>query len=354
MNLFKFYLLGLSLLSVMFVSCGDDEMITTTDPGPMIDEQTYDNGVLIINEGAFTGGTGTLDFYDRVKDTLLRNVYSTVNDGKVIGNVLQSAIVIGDNAFLIVNNASKIEVVDALTMEYKNTISGVFGPRYMSDLGNGNAVVSEWGLNGVSGQLKLIDLSTLTITDSVSVSGPEQMIIANDKIYVANSGGFGESNVVSVHRFDLEQQLEITVGKRTIDMVQDANNDIWVLSGGSYVDGDGASLCQIKNDISQNCITLGGFPSDLNIDANGVNLYYVENGEIRNINVNNPTISEVVELPNVTGAIYGLGYDGNQGALYIGTTPDFSSESTTHVVYENGDATISFTTGVLTNGFVAR
>lgn len=351
MKSFKFYLLGLTLLSVIFTSCGDDDM---TDSDPMTEEQSYDNGVLIVNEGPFMGGSGSLDFYDRAKDSVIRNVYNTVNDGQVIGSILQSISVIGDNAYLVVNNSAKIEVVDAKTMKYKNTITGVYGPRYISDLGNGNAVVSEWGTDGLTGQLKKINLSTMTVTDSVSVSGPEQMVVSEGKIYVANSGGFGESNVVSVHNFDLVQQIEIPVGKRTIDMVQDVNSDIWVLSGGSYIDDDGASLCQIKNDISQNCMTLGGFPSDLIIDANGANLYYVENGEIRIVNVNSPTISGVVVVPNVTGTIYGLGYDGNQGALYIGVTPDFSSESTTHVVYENGDATISFTTGVLTNGFVAR
>ena len=354
MKLFKCYLLGLSLLSVMFLSCGDDEMITTINPDPMTEEQTYDNGVLIVNEGPFSGGSASLDFHDIGKDTLLRNVYSTVNDGQVIGSILQSVTVIGDNAYLVVNNSAKIEVVDAITMDYKNTITGVFGPRYIVALNNNEAVVSEWGLDGLSGQLKKINLSTMTVTDSVSVSGPEQMVISDDKIFVANSGGFGESNVVSVHGFDLVLEIEIPVGKRTIDMVQDINNDIWVLSGGSYTDGDGASLCQIKNNISENCMTLVGFPSDLIIDANGANLYYVENGEIKTVNVNSPTISGVVLVPNITGTIYGLGYDGNHGALYIGTTPDFSSESTTHVVFENGDANISFTTGVLTNGYVSR
>jgi len=122
----------------------------------------------------------------------------------------------------------------------------------MVDLGNGNAAVSEWGLDGISGQIKLVDLSTMTVQDSIPLSGPEQMVVANGKLYVANSGGFGESNKVSVHGLDLAQQIAIPVGKRTIDMVQDANGDLWVLSGGSYVTNDGASLCRIKNDIKQN------------------------------------------------------------------------------------------------------
>ena len=347
MKSFKFYLLGLSLLSVMFASCGDDDI-------PVVEMQTYNNGVLIVNEGPFSGGSATLDFYDTDKDTLLRNVYSSVNDGQVIGSILQSVTIIGDNAYLVVNNSAKIEVVDATTLEYKNTITGVYGPRYIASIGNNQAVVSEWGADGFSGQLKLVSLSTFTVLDSVSLSGPEQIVVSDDKIYVANSGGFGESDKVTIHGFDLIQQSEITVGKRTIDMVQDSNEDIWVLSGGSFTDNNGANICRLVEDMPEYCRTLVGFPSDLIIDADGNNIYYVVNGLISKIDINNVDAITVVGSANITGTVYGLGYDGNQDALYVGTTPDFSSESTTYVLYENGNAAKSFTTGILTNGFVAR
>ncbi len=345
MKSFKFYLLCLSLLSVMFSSCGDDETSIS-------DGQSFDNGVLIVNEGPFSGGSATLDYYDNAQDSLIRDVYSTVNDGQVIGSILQSVTVIGNDAYLVVNNSAKIEVVDATTMAYKNTITGVFGPRYIADLGNGSAVISEWGSDGVTGQLKLIDLTTMMVTDSVSVSGPEQMIVSGAKIYVANSGGFGESNKVTVHDLDLAQQSEIIVGKRAIDMVEDANGDIWVLSGGSFGTNDGASICRIVGDATDFCKELSGFPSDLISDASGNNLYYVENGGVMKLELGNEG-EDITLATNVTGTIYGLGYDGSQNTLYVATTPDFSSESTTYVISSDG-STKEFTTGVLTNSFVAR
>jgi len=346
MKVINFYLLAFLCVGSIFTSCGDDD--------PTVSVQTYDNGILIVNEGPFNGGSASLDFYDRAKDSLLRNVYSQENDGQVIGSILQSATVIDDNTYLIVNNSAKIEVIDASSMKYKNTIHGVFSPRYMADLGNGTAVVSEWGTDGVSGQLKLVDLTSMMVTDSVSVSGPEQMVVIDNKIYVANSGGFGESNVVSVHGLDLQQQMVIPVGKRTINLVKDTNGDIWVLSGGSFMDDDGANLCQIKNDIVENCINLNVFPSNLIIDASGENVYYVESGFVNKVNVNNPTVSEFLNLEFITGSIYGLGYDNIERALYIATTPDFSSESTTYVIGENGQEIRTLTTGILTNGFVVR
>lgn len=345
MKVFNFSWLTFVLMVSMFISCGDEDAPSSV--------QTYGNGVLIINEGPFTGGSATLDFYDREKDLLIRDVYQSVNEDQVIGSILQSVAIIGDNAFLMVNNSAKIEVVDANSMEYKNTISGVYAPRYMADLGNGMAVVSEWGLDGVSGQLKLVDLDNMIVVDSISASGPEQMVVANDKLYVANSGGFNESDFVSVYGFDLHLQSEISVGKRTIDMVKDSNDDIWVLSGGSFVSNDGANICLIKNETVESCIDLEVFPSDLMIDTNKENVYYVESGFVNKININNPSVSEFLNV-DISGTIYGLGYDGIEDALYIGTTPDFSSESTTYVFDTDGQEIRRFTTGVLTNGFVAR
>lgn len=346
MKVINFYLLAFVVFGSVFTSCGDDEVLSTM--------QAYESGVLIINEGPFTGGSATLDFYDRSNDLLVRGVFASENEDQVIGSILQSVTIIDDNAFLIVNNSAKIEVVDANSLKYKNTITGVYAPRYMEDLGNGTAVVSEWGANGFSGQLKLVDLSTMTVTDSVAVSGPEQMVVANGNIYVANSGGFGESDKVTVHTLSLEQELELTVGKRVIDMVEDINGDIWVLSGGSYVDEDGASLCQIKNNVVDNCMDLAIYPSDLITDSEGENVYFVESGVVNKIDVDIPTNKEVLNVESLSGTIYGLGYDGTEDALYIGTTPDFSSESTTFVVNENGDLIRSLNTGVLTNGFIAR
>jgi len=54
MKLFNFYFLGLALMSVMFTSCGDDD--------PVVLDRTFDDGVLIINEGPFSGGSASLDF----------------------------------------------------------------------------------------------------------------------------------------------------------------------------------------------------------------------------------------------------------------------------------------------------
>ena len=346
MKLFNFSFLTFALFGLLLASCGDDD--STERVGE------YENGILIFNEGPFAGGSATVDYYDRSSDTLSRDVYSSVNDGQVIGSILQSATVIGDNAYLVVNNSAKIEVVDAGSMEYRNTITGVFGPRYMVDLGNGNAAVSEWGSDGLSGQVKLINLSSMTVVDSIAASGPEQMVVANGKLYVANSGGFSESNVVTVHNLDLSPETSITVGNRTIDMVQDANGDIWVLSGGSFVTNDGASLCKISNDSAETCIPLPGFPSDLIIDADGENIYLVVNGNVNTVNISNTNVFTTVGEGILSGTVYGLGYDGKEDHLYVGTTPDFSSQSTTYVLSENGELVRTLTTGVLTNGFLAR
>ena len=175
-------------------------------------DQFFDNGVFILNEGPFMGGSATLDYFDRSGDSIIRNVYSTANDGLVIGSILQSMNVINDKAYLVVNNSQKIEMADASTMKLEETISGVFQPRYLIESG-GDLIVSEWGTDGFTGQLKKIDSNTNMITDSLLVNGPEQMVSQNSQLYVANSGGFGIDSIVTIHdAITLQGTKEIEVG----------------------------------------------------------------------------------------------------------------------------------------------
>ena len=116
MKSFKFIFLGVVLFSFVFTSCGEDDLMTE---GPEVTDQTYDNGVFILNEGPFMGGAASLDYFDRSGDSIIRNIYSKVNDGHVIGSILQSMNVINDKAYFVANNSQKIEVtsLQLLTLE---------------------------------------------------------------------------------------------------------------------------------------------------------------------------------------------------------------------------------------------
>ena len=90
-------------------------------------------GILISNEGNFQWGNASVSFYDEEKDTLLQDVFQSVNQ-RPLGDVLQSIYLDDKYAYLVVNNSGKIEVVEKHSFDLQHTISGFMSPRYFADL----------------------------------------------------------------------------------------------------------------------------------------------------------------------------------------------------------------------------
>ena len=68
-----------------------------------------DNRVFVTNEGPFQDGTGTLSIIYRDSLTVENNVFEKVND-RPIGNIVQSIEVFEEKAYIVVNNANKVEI----------------------------------------------------------------------------------------------------------------------------------------------------------------------------------------------------------------------------------------------------
>src|SRR5687767_14423871 len=161
-----------------FLSTGCDNVNPPTDQ--------YTNGIFVVNEGAFGSSNAELSFI-KSDNSVLNNIYAAGNSGLQLGDVLQSMHISNGKAYLVVNNSNKVEVVNVSDLENTATISNLSLPRYMITY-NGKGYISEWvGFSG-DGNVKVVDLSTNLIIDSVVVGmQPEQMLLVGDKVLVANS-----------------------------------------------------------------------------------------------------------------------------------------------------------------------
>ncbi len=221
-----FYLFALALF---FTACTKPNN-KTDDP---IDYGKYGLGVLISNEGTFGSGNGSISVYDSSKDSVTNEIFQAENS-RNLGDVVQSVNRIGDQVFIQVNNSNKIEVVDGKSFAEVGAIQNLTQVRYT--VGDENtAYASAWGTWGADGKVYIIDVNTLSVTDSVATGlGPESMVLLNDKLFVANSGGWGYDNSVSViSTSGLVRLLNIEVGANPKSMVLDKNDNLWVLCSGS-------------------------------------------------------------------------------------------------------------------------
>jgi hypothetical protein len=125
---------------------------------------------------------------------VLNDIFKTIN-GRTLGTFVQSMNIINDKAFIVVNGSAKVEVVNKTSFASLKTISGFRGPRFILPVSSDKAYISDWFANNI----KVVDLNSLTITDSIPTGeGQNTMAMINNKVYVANIGGYGIDSTVTV------------------------------------------------------------------------------------------------------------------------------------------------------------
>jgi hypothetical protein len=212
-------------VSLFFSSCNDD------DPAP-VPAGKYDNGVFINNEGIFGQGNGSVSFYDNEKDSVYNEIFKNENGGLPLGDVVQSMARAESKGLILiaVNASNKVEVVRQADFQYVETVE-VSQPRYIAVDGD-NAYVSSW-----MGKVYVIDLNNLQIKDSINAgTGPEGLLVANGKLFIANSGGWAIDSTITVVNLSDYSTTTVDLNAYCPSMIEaDADGNIWVLAKGNTV-----------------------------------------------------------------------------------------------------------------------
>ncbi len=305
----------LFVLSVLFLSsCSDDD--STSEP-----KGDYENGILISGEGSSTG-TGSISFVSNDFVTTENLIYKKVNNAE-LGTFLQSMAFDGDDAYIIVDNANTLTIVDRYTFEEKGTITtDLSTPRYMTVVGD-KGYVTNWGSTAdeTDDFIAIVDLSSSTVESTISVgNGPERIIANNGKLYVSHKGAFTNNDIISVIDIATENIQEVTVKDKPDELFFNSSGDLVVLSEG-----------RILYDASFNVIgnTLGSIstinPSTLNVSSeldfvdgehpsfmvfDGNTIYYGLNNEIYKLDDNATTLPTTsiltVEIADPSYSFYGM------------------------------------------------
>ena len=313
----------------------------------------YEYGFFITNEGPFQNGSGTISFVSEDYETVDHQVFNQVNDSD-LGSIVQSMGFNDDNAYIVINNSHKIEVVNRYTFESIATITeGLDNPRYF--VANGSTgYVTNWGdpFNNDDDFVAVINLATNTVTSSIPVAfGPEKLVFANNDLYVAHQGGYGQNNILSVIDVTANMvETTILVGDVPNSMVV-SNNDIWVLCGGnpSFTGNETAGQL-VKVETNNNTIVQGfdflttNHPSSLT--NNGSDLIYNLDGEVFSKEENSTSLPTTSIL---SGFFYSM--TAIDGKLYATDAGDFASNGTLKIFDLSSTLEIkSIETGIIPGG----
>src|ERR1700729_2647812 len=177
-NLKQSILLTAAALSFILASCHKDKkVIPATTPGT--------DGLYVLNQGIFNDNNSSLSFYSYASKQVTADVFSSVN-GRGLGDTGNDIEIYGSKMYVVVNVSSTVEVVDAKTAKSIRQIKLFNGAtaREPRDIVfyKSNAYVTSY-----DGTVAVIDTTTLGVKNYITVGrNPEQLVVANGKIYVAN------------------------------------------------------------------------------------------------------------------------------------------------------------------------
>jgi len=316
----------------------------------------FNNGIFIVNEGPFQSGTGTITFYNPDSNLVKQDIFESVN-GRPLGNIAQSMSLFNGKAYIVVNNAGTVEVVNAATFKSEATITNLVNPSQFLAVDATKAYVSDW-----IGHVAVVDLELNTITKTIPTgTGPDAMIKSGNYVYVANSGGLGIDSTVSVIDFTTDKVVRtIKVGDAPTGLAADGNGRIWVIckgngfSGWSQPGDTPGRLIRIDPvtlavDFIYQFSSTGDHPEKLVINKQKSILYFLFNNGIYRFNI---AVSNAAPEKLVSRYFYGLDYENKTGYLYASDPKNYVNAGIVlRLNADNGAVVDSIQAGVIPRGF---
>lgn len=326
----------------LFSACGESDDCCVLPP-----EDGYSKGIFVVNEGPF-GGTGTISWYNPDTGETQDSLFEKANNGAVLGQFVQSLTFYNGKGYIVVNGANRVVVVDAKTFQYLDTIGGLAQPRYFLQIDNNTAYVSQWGADGLTGSVAKVGLNTNSVLKTIPTGrGPEKMVRVGEKVYVANSGGYGVDSTLTEITIanDQSQILPLPYGKNPATLVWDsrpASNKVFYLNKGYFLDTAPEGRLNYLGNPGFGA-PAPAYADDLSLDP--------ETGEMYFIGAN--TVFRAAQLgadfstaPVLLRSVYGLGFDPEQDLLYCTDAKDFVSPGEVFIHKTDGNPVGSFRAGV--------
>ncbi|MDR1681513.1 MAG: YncE family protein [Prevotellaceae bacterium] len=225
-------------------SCRKEEEIIPPTNTPVTEGETGPvAGFFLLNEGNMGSNKATLDYFDYETGIYSKNIYPSRNPNVVreLGDVGNDIQIYGSKLYAVINVSHLVEVMDVATARHVATIS-IPNCRYIT-FDKGYAYVSSYAgpvaidPNARLGYVAKVDTATFRVLDTCVVGyQPEEMIIKDNKLYVANSGGYRKPNydntVSVINLTTFREEKKIVVGINLHRMTLDAYGAIWVSSRG--------------------------------------------------------------------------------------------------------------------------
>lgn len=246
----------LTALLLMLGACRHDDVIFIPETVPTgTPVLSTVQGFYLLNQGNMGSNKCTLDYYDALTASYMRNIYAAANPSvpKELGDVGNDLKIYGSRLYAVVNTSNKVEVMNAADarrithIDIPNCRRIAFhnGYAYVTSYAGPVEIRPDYSQLGF---VEKIDTATLQVVDRCIVGyQPDGIAVCGDNIYVANSGGYRVPNyentisVISLASFSVTATIPIAINLN--DIVADTHGCLWISSRGDYYDTEAALYC---------------------------------------------------------------------------------------------------------------
>ena len=334
----------LLIILIWFVAC-TKERPQLKMPSPIL-PKTYSK-VFVINEGIFPNDNSSITLYDETQGIVSDNYFKYKNPSAILGSVPQSIAKINDKYYVVVNNASKVIVLDSNFIKVSE-ISNLLSPRYVLGLPNNIAYVSDY----ISNNIHVINTVSNTKIGSISCPGwTEQMLLLNGKVYITN---YKKNQLYIINPANNLMIDSVSINKGADAIVKDMNNNLWVLCTSIYNYEHKYLYC--INTTNNSIIKTFEFavsenPSQLCINKNGNTLYYINKG-VYKLSINDAVLPTTPIIDGSNPKIfYGLGVNPSNENIYVSDSKAGQNYSKIYVYKSTGVLLTSFDAGYFAGEF---
>lgn len=271
------------------------------------------NGLLVLNEGLFQHNNSSISWIDLESNEVVEDIHFQINES-FLGDTGNDMKRYGGKVYIAVTTSSTVEVYDAQTFENIRRISMHFNgvaqqPRNI-DFYNGKVYITSF-----DGYVNVLDTLTYAITERIPVGlNPDHLVIANNELFVSNSGGLNSPTMDStVFRINLDNSELIdsyVVGKNPGAIVHVEGNGIYVVKRGDYINDD-SELVYIN--LNNNSVENLGLSASFIVQDNNDLLIVDVNGTTQqaqvhrfNTNLNQIEQEDILEITNNVQTLYGI------------------------------------------------
>jgi len=330
-------------LSLILSSCHKDKNVPKPDTTPVTD------GFYILNQGLFNDNNSTLSFYNYANKQVTADIFSSANN-RGLGDTGNDIEIYGSKMYIVVNVSSTVEVVNAKTAKSLQQIKLFNGstarePRDVAFY-KGNAYVTSY-----DGTVAVIDTASLTVSKYITVGrNPEQLAVANGKLYVANSGGLSYPNYdTTVSVIDLSSGTvtkTLTVAANPQNVGTDNNGNVYVLSAGNYNDvGPSLAVIDDNADVVKSQTNFDGS----NMVIQGSNAYFITSTntiKVYNLKSQSVTTSNFITDGTSITTPYSIAVDGTTGEVFVTDAKDYKSAGSVYAFDKTGKKEYAITVGI--------